>query len=103
MIDIPDIVYTNDRGKKRCLEVEITLKEKTRLADKLINVTSDYDVVRWVYPDERASIRNSICALMNEYNIKESKCKFTTVQHVIDVVNNFDLKLNKPRYDIKGA
>lgn len=103
VINIPDIVYTNEKGKTLCAEVEITLKERSRLEQKVISVTNDYDGIRWIYPEERTSIRNSICQLMSENCIGENKCKFTTLQHVIDKVNGFDLKKNHPRFDIKGA
>ncbi len=103
VLNIPDIVYTNENGKTRCVEVEITLKERTRLEEKVVSLAQNYDGVRFIYPEERTSIRNSICRLMSENYINDNKCKFTTLQHVIDKVNGFDLKKNGLRFDIKGA
>ncbi len=94
--NIPDILYA---GGKRAVEIELTLKEKNRLEEKFLNVTQSYDLVRWIYPEERPSINARLTQLVDDYSINPKRCKILTLQYVCAKVDSYDLKTNNPRFD----
>lgn len=94
----PDIVYSN--GTK-AIEVELTLKEQSRLDDKFSKLSCDYKFIRWIYPSERKSIAKRLELLAEKYGKSKQNCRFTTVNHMLDVINKYDLKSNSPRFDYK--
>jgi hypothetical protein len=64
---VPDFIFTKN-SKKCCVEIEMSLKAKSRFEKNIKDNYLKYDVQYWIVPDNKAAIKEYLSQVKNRYN-----------------------------------
>jgi len=87
-VHLPDLIFTKD-GKKYCVEVELSMKAKSRLDKNIKDNYLKYDVQDWVIPQSKVKIMEYVERAKSKY----PNIEVIPLEVVQEYVRNFKQKL----------
>ena len=91
----PDFIFTKD-GKSYCVEVELSLKSKTRLEKNIKSNFLTYDVQVWITDGEGHSNSSKLIRILEDFKIPYPNIQITNTKEVQNNVFRFIDSVFKP-------